>query len=48
MTGVRLPARVEILHLFTASRPALRPTQPTGQWVPGAVSPRVKITIYRY
>jgi len=47
MTGVRLPARVEILHIFTASRPALRPTQPTGQWIPGAVSAGVKITICR-
>jgi hypothetical protein len=28
--------------LISASRPALEPTQPPIQWVPGALSPRVK------
>jgi hypothetical protein len=28
----------EIFHFFTASRPALGPTQPPSQWVPGALS----------
>jgi hypothetical protein len=31
------------IFLFaTASRPALEPTQPPIEWVPGALSPRVK------
>jgi hypothetical protein len=37
--GVRFPAGIS----FTASRPALWPTQPPIQWVPGALSPGVKL-----
>jgi hypothetical protein len=33
---------LRILFFSTASRPALRPTQPPIQWVSGALSPRVK------
>jgi hypothetical protein len=32
----------KILLFSTASRPALGPTQPPTQWVPGAVSPEVR------
>jgi hypothetical protein len=34
--------RQRIFPLTSASRPALGPTQPPVQWVPGALSPRVK------
>jgi hypothetical protein len=34
--------RHRISFYSTASRPVLRPTQPHTQWVPGALSPRVK------
>jgi hypothetical protein len=34
---------LEIFLIFTASRPALRPTQPPIQWVPVALSPAVKL-----
>jgi hypothetical protein len=34
--------RQRILPLTSASRPALRPTQPPVQWVPGALSPGLK------
>jgi hypothetical protein len=34
--------RQRIFPLASASRPALRPTQPTIQWVPGVLSPGVK------
>jgi hypothetical protein len=33
------PSRVKNVVFFTASRPALRPTQPPIQWVPGAHPP---------
>jgi hypothetical protein len=39
---VRFPAGVGIFLLTTASRSALRPTQPLIQWVPGALSLGVK------
>jgi hypothetical protein len=45
-TGYRLgysgPCRGKIFLLFTSSRPALGPTNPTIQLVPGALSPGVK------
>jgi hypothetical protein len=37
------PGRGKIF-LFTASRPALGPTQPSIQWVPVALSPGVKLS----
>jgi hypothetical protein len=40
--GVRFPAGQDIFLFSTTSRPALRPTQPPIQWVPEALSPRVK------
>jgi hypothetical protein len=48
MTGYKLDGRVsihdrdKIFHPSIASRPALRPTQPPIQWVPGALSAGVK------
>jgi hypothetical protein len=39
MIGVRFPPGA---GNFTVSRPALRPTQPPIQWVPGTLSPGVK------
>jgi hypothetical protein len=49
--GVRVWTPVESRILSTLSRPALRPTQPPSQWVPGALSPGqsrwdVKLTTY--
>jgi hypothetical protein len=40
--GVRSPAGVKDFPLASVSRPALRPTQPPIQWVPGVLSPRGK------
>jgi hypothetical protein len=40
--GVRFPAGAKIFPLASVSRPALGPTQPPLQWVPGALSPGVK------
>jgi hypothetical protein len=40
--GVRFPARQEIYLFSTESRPVLESTQPPVQWVPGAISSRVK------
>jgi hypothetical protein len=40
--AVRFPAGEEIFLYSTASRPAVGPTQPHIQWVPGALSPGVK------
>jgi hypothetical protein len=37
-----LRQRKEIFPLTSVSRPALGPTQPPVQWVPGVLSPRVK------
>jgi hypothetical protein len=38
--GVRVPVGSRIFS--TSSRPALGPTQPAIQWVPGALSPGIK------
>jgi hypothetical protein len=40
--GVRSPAGQRIFPLVSVSRPALRPTQPPVQWVPGVLSPGAK------
>jgi hypothetical protein len=37
-----IPSRYKMLLLAPASRPALGPTQPPIQWVPGALSTGVK------
>jgi hypothetical protein len=39
---VRVPVGVKNFLFSTASRPALGPTQPPIQWVPGALSPGIK------
>jgi hypothetical protein len=36
------PAGQRIFPVTSVSRPALRPTQPPAQWVPGVLSPGVK------
>jgi hypothetical protein len=41
-TGVRSPAGQRIFPLTSVSRPALEPTQPLIQWVPGVLSSGVK------
>jgi hypothetical protein len=40
--GVRSPAGQRNFPLASVSRPALGPTQPPVQWVPGVLSPGVK------
>jgi hypothetical protein len=40
--GVRFPTEARVFLYSTASRPALKPTQPSIQWVPRALSPGVK------
>jgi hypothetical protein len=42
LTRIRSSAQVRIFPPASVSRPALRPTQPPIQWVPGALSPGVK------
>jgi hypothetical protein len=42
MIGVRFPAGLGIFLFDTMSRPALGPTQPPNQWVPGDLSLVVK------
>jgi hypothetical protein len=42
MIGVRVAVGLGIFLFTTASRPALEPTQPPIQWVPGALSLEVK------
>jgi hypothetical protein len=42
MSGIRIPAGLGIFLFDNVSRPALRPTQPPIQWVPGALSLGVK------
>jgi hypothetical protein len=37
-----IPGRGKIFPLASVSRPALGPTQPPVQWVPGVLSPGVK------
>jgi hypothetical protein len=37
--GVRSPAGAKDFPLASVSRPALGPTQPPVQWVPGVLSP---------
>jgi hypothetical protein len=41
--GVRYPAGASIFPLSSVSRPALGPTQPPVQRVPGVLSPGVKV-----
>jgi hypothetical protein len=40
--GFRVPVRVTNFFFSTSSRPALGPTQPPFQWLPGILTPRVK------
>jgi hypothetical protein len=41
--GVRSPAGAkDFFPVASLSRPALRPTQPPVQWIPGVLSPGVK------
>jgi hypothetical protein len=40
--GVRSPAGAKDFPIASVSRPALGPTQPPVQWVPGILSPGVK------
>jgi hypothetical protein len=40
--GVRSPAGVKDFFVASVSRPALGPTQPPVQWVPGVLSSGVK------
>jgi hypothetical protein len=40
--GVRIPGGGKNFHLSMSCIPALGPTQPPIQWVPGALSPRGK------
>jgi hypothetical protein len=40
--GVRIQGGQRIFPLASVSRPALGPTQPPVQWVPGVLSPGVK------
>jgi hypothetical protein len=42
VVGVPSPGRVKNFHFCMSSRPALGSTQPSIQWVPGALSPGVK------
>jgi hypothetical protein len=39
--GVRVPVKSRIFSFSTSLRPALGPTQPPIQWVPGSLYPRV-------
>jgi hypothetical protein len=45
--GVRFPTRIRDFLYFTASRAALEPTQPPTQWMPGALTPRLKRQGYK-
>jgi hypothetical protein len=45
-SGFNSPQGQEIFRYFTASRPALGPTQLPIRWVPGELSPRAKLTIH--
>jgi hypothetical protein len=40
--GIRVPVGLRIFFFFTSFRSALGSTQPPIQWLPGALSPRVK------
>jgi hypothetical protein len=40
--GVQVPVRVKNVLFSSSFRPALGPSQPSKQWVPGTLSPGVK------
>jgi hypothetical protein len=41
-TGIRSPQKQMIFSVVSVTRPALSPTQPLIQWIPGVISQEVK------